>query len=273
MLTLARSWITVSITIWASSTEGVSLDELSTSQQMKAILERSFPLHSSAISWEDVPWRSYEKIIVSGPQRSGTTFFAAALAKHLGYVHADEFSRYNLKSRFDPQALIRLNGSSPFESILDIKANVVLQRPTWSHSVHTLLDHIREVQRPLASKVFVAFLARNCLDVFRSQNRIMQLKNSDGGWTCEFGRTVEWKHYHNAPDLLAAIEDEHDMICTIKQQAYRNYQRSVMDKKGIANAPIAFDSFHSLRQFVPSANRSTLAPKELAGGLSAKKPK
>jgi hypothetical protein len=42
--------------------------------------------------------------------------------------------------------------------------------------------------------VFVAFLARNCLDVFRSQNKILSTDKSDAGWTCMHGRTTEWLH-------------------------------------------------------------------------------
>jgi len=260
--------LVMSVPISAASTAGVSLDELSTSQQMDEIVRRVFPLSASAISWEDVPWRSFEKIIISGPQRSGTTFFAAALAKHVGYVHADENMHLNLTSRSHPGVKISLSRDTPFGILLDIQEKVVLQRPTWSHRVHKLLDGITEATRPFAaSKVFVGFVARNCLDVYRSQNKAMQAPY-DTGWTCKFGRTAEWSHYHSDPDLLAAIEDEHDMICTIKQQAYLNHQRSVMDRIGIRNAPIAFSSFHSLDNFAQSANRTNLSIKELAGSLN-----
>ena len=262
MLMLASCSIMVS----AAST-GVSLDELSTSQQMDAIVERVFPLHASAISWEDVPWRSYEKIIIAGPQRSGTTFFAAALAQHLNYVHADDSMHLNLTSRRSPPVGISLSKDTHFGAILDIKERVVLQRPTWSYRVHKLLDGVTTTERALASKVFVAFMARNCLDVYRSQNRIMQVGPVDTAWTCKYGRAIEWTPYHSDPELSAAIEDEHDMICTIKQQAYRNLQRSVMDKIGIPNAPIAYASLHSLGHFVGSINRTNLKAKELPGGL------
>jgi len=233
---------------------------------MDAILERVFPLNASAISWEDVPWRSFEKIIISGPQRSGTTFFAAALAKHLGYIHADESMHLNLPSRRSRSAVISLRRETRFEDILDIKENVVLQRPTWSHRLHKLLDGITMAERPLASRVFVAFMARNCLDVFRSQNSLRAGDfDFDTGWTCKHGRTNEWLPYHSDPDLAAAIEDEHDMICTIKQQAYRNLQQHAMDQMGLRNAPIAYASLHSLGYFARSEDRTNLSSKQLAG--------
>jgi hypothetical protein len=261
-LVLASGWIMASSTV-----ETVSLDELSTSLQVDAMLERVFPLRASAISWEDVPWRSYSKIIISGPQRSGSTFFAAALAQHLGYVHADELARFNLTSSRSGSHLIPVTGDIPFTSLLDIKENVVFQRPRWSHKIHKLWNGITSTEHlQLASKVFVAFMARNCLDVYRSQNRIIQVEPYDTGWTCKYGRTVEWKQYHSDPELAAAIEDEHDMICTIKQQAYRNFQRPVMNRTGIPNAPIAYSSLHSLASFTESGDRSHLAPKQLPGG-------
>jgi len=38
-----------------------------------AEMDRVFPLRSEAVSWESINWKNYSKIIVSGPQRSGTT--------------------------------------------------------------------------------------------------------------------------------------------------------------------------------------------------------
>ena len=35
--------------------------------------DRMFPLYAEAVSWESIEWKNYSKIIVSGPQRSGTT--------------------------------------------------------------------------------------------------------------------------------------------------------------------------------------------------------
>jgi len=71
----------------------LSLDEIPPAQQYDAIFNRVFPLHSAAIPWESVNWTRYSKIVVTGPQRSGTTYFASTLAKHLGYAHHDEFAK------------------------------------------------------------------------------------------------------------------------------------------------------------------------------------
>jgi cytidylate kinase len=39
------------------------------------------------VDWRSADFSNYTKIIVSGPQRSGTTWFASALARHLNYTH------------------------------------------------------------------------------------------------------------------------------------------------------------------------------------------
>ena len=231
-----------------------SLDEVPQSQLFSELLDRTFPLSRDAVSWESVDWKRYSKIIVSGPQRSGTTFFALALAQHLGYRHLDE----NDQSSRIPRATggsLRVDARfSQMPSILESPARVVMQRPQWSGELHEL---------PASPDIFVAFLARNCLDVYRSQNRIFSSGTEDTGWTCKFGRTIEWQPYHTKPELRAAIGSEHDMICVIKQQAYRNYQRAELDRRGIANAPIGYSSMHSLGSFRNASDRTELDSKSV----------
>ena len=244
-----------------------SLDEVPQSQLLAELLDRAFPLSSDAVSWESVDWKRYSKIIVSGPQRSGTTFFALALAQHLGYIHLDENDKSTKIPRWSAPAAaaastrdrsgdsVTVNARiSQMPEILGSSARVVMQRPQWSAELHEL---------PASPDVFVAFLARNCLDVYRSQNRIMSSAGDDTGWTCKYGRTVEWQPYHKKPELHAAIESEHDMICVIKQQAYRNYQRAELDRRGIANAPVGYFSFHSLGSFRNASDRTDLGPKSV----------
>merc|ERR1712072_113807 len=88
---------------------------------------------------------------------------------------------------------------------------------------------------------------------------------TDTGWTCKYGRTHEWGNYNADPELSAVVDDMHDMICTIKQQAYLRHQRAVMDRQGIAHAAVSFDSFISMKTFVPADVRKdlNLRPKDL----------
>ena len=81
----------------------------------------------------------------------------------------------------------------------------------------------------------------------------------DLGWTCKFGRTAEWRPYHEDPELNAAIDSEHDMICVIKQQAYKNLQRAELQRREIATAALSYASFHSLGAFHNASEREGLA--------------
>ena len=209
-----------------------------------------------AVSWESIEWRDFDKIVISGPQRSGTTFFAKTLASILGYMHADENAVVQATNTATMQA-VNVSGSTTMDVIAGTREKIVLQRPQHSHLVH---DY------PVHKNIFVAFMARNCLDVFRSQNRIMTgTAGADTGWTCAFGRKIEWGHYNADPELSAVVDDMHDMICTIKQQAYLRHQRAIMDKRGIAHAAISFHSLSSMKEFVPDDTRKSLhlRPKEL----------
>ena len=59
-------------------------------QQHQSLLERVYPLHREAVPWQSVPFERYQAILVTGPQRSGTTWVACALASSLGYTLYDE---------------------------------------------------------------------------------------------------------------------------------------------------------------------------------------
>ena len=62
---------------WASDA-ALSEDQIGAGAKLKyeAVMARAFPLHSDAVPWDSINYTRYTKIIVSGTQRSGTTFFA-----------------------------------------------------------------------------------------------------------------------------------------------------------------------------------------------------
>jgi len=230
-----------------------------TLQGLTQTMDRAFPLWRDAVDWRTVNFTRYSKIIVSGPQRSGTTWFAWSLATHLGYLHLDEREEKKLPDQ-EGRNTIKVNygnarSVADMATIVRSPAKVVMQRPMWSHALHKLPPH---------PSILVIFLARNCLDVFRSQNRIMSSNISDQGWTCKYGRTLEWHWYHVDATLRKHLDSEHDMICAIKQQAYMRYQRGQMDKLKIANVPVDYASSQTMSSFVPVDARQKLKPKQIA---------
>ena len=146
------------------------------------LLNRVYPLHDIAKSLPSKEFLNrFRHIMVSGPDRSGTTFTAKYLAGLLGYAHVDEMTRY----RFNDSILCN---PFCFDPLFKTRDNVVSQRSGDSFRLHKIRDNT----------TLIIFMARNCLDVFSSQNRIFTPTRS---WTCAYGRTEELGKYLNSKDL------------------------------------------------------------------------
>jgi len=120
-------------------------------------------------------------------------------------------------------------------------------------------------------------LARNCLDVFRSQNRVMPHR---GGWTCVAGRTKELRKYRLRAELAPHF-DGRDMLCTIKQNVWKRYQRPLLERRvateltsaGAGGKPpllatVEFDSFRTHPMWTGSEQRATGRHHRATGGIS-----
>ena len=132
---------------------------------------------------------------------------------------------------------------------------------------------------PVFSGLAVLFLARHCLDVFRSQNRVMPHR---GGWTCTAGRTRELRKYRLRPELRPYF-DERDMICTIKQHVWQRFQRPHLERQmatmaleSASNrssgrplcATLDFESFRTHPMWSSKEQRANLTIKRTAGSCS-----
>eukprot|EP00440_Ansanella_granifera_P076002 gb/GFBE01082477.1/.p1 GENE.gb/GFBE01082477.1/~~gb/GFBE01082477.1/.p1 ORF type:complete len:334 (+),score=40.24 gb/GFBE01082477.1/:1-1002(+) len=220
------------------------------------LLDVVFPLHSIK---ERLPslaqLRNYDKIIVSGPQRSGTTFTADTLARLLQYTHLDENVAAELHNK-SGEAIIKCERNCSWSKFLAASERIVAQRPQWSHE----LDNIAKSKYLSRASVLVVFMARNCLDAFRSQNRIMSKR---GGWTCVAGRTSELQKYLDRSELQPFF-DARDMICKVKQDVWLKYQRPRLMEFGVDTLTLDYESLAALAEFVPEHDRGNLAPKQIA---------
>ena len=102
------------------------------------------------------------------------------------------------------------------------------------------------------------FVARSCLDVFRSQNRRFGAPASSGsavsaaaaplptnpGWTCEHGRKEEWQKYYTSSELRPHF-DPADMICAIKQHAWLRYQEDALRRREIETLTLDYESLQT----------------------------
>ena len=246
-----------------------SVASSSTDDFARNLLARVYPLHNEGKDWEAVPLGKYRVILVTGPQRSGTTWAACALASQLGFTLYDE--RHPLTGGNDTLVALR----RAFAFAREQTAGAVIQSPMATSILHEL---------PIFPGLAVIFLARNCLDVFRSQNRVMPHR---GGWTCVAGRTKELRKYRLRPELTPHF-DERDFVCTIKQHVWMRYQRPLLEERAAAvvataahNAAdhareppplltaISFDSFRTHPMWKASEQRANLTIKRMAGGCAA----
>jgi len=92
--------------------------------------------------------KSYRKVLVTGPQRSGTTFAAKSITKILGYRFVDE-DEY------------KVHDENAFNDLLKSNEKMVLHAPAMSHLL------------PLNfCDTFVIWMQRNIMDVIKSEDKI-----------------------------------------------------------------------------------------------------
>jgi hypothetical protein len=231
-----------------------------------SLIGRIYPLHSSGVRWDSLPLSNHHVILVTGPQRSGTTWVSCALASSLGYSLYDE--RHPLTAGNDTLVSLR----RAFTYARTQSRGSIIQAPMATSVLHEL---------PLFPGLVILFIARHCLDVFRSQNRVMPHR---GGWTCVAGRTKELRKYRLRAELTPHF-DERDMICTIKQHAWQRFQKPVLEQRvrdasrrqpysgsGLAPLPatIDFASFRSHPLWHGEAERRNLTIKRTAGAHCAR---
>lgn len=206
-------------------------------EKYEAILNDTYPLHHLASSWESIPWTNYDQLLVVGPQRSGTTWVAQTLASVLGYAYVDELG----VTRDDVIALLSEDGPNATEY------RRVIHKPSSTDEVHSFTLRRRQA---------VVFVARTCVEVIRSQNRIFQ---DYGGWTCAFGRTKELPKY-KAKGEFAPFFDPRDPICKIKQDVWMKFQAPRIGGHAIT---VSYESFQSHPSYVVPKIRSNFGAKQV----------
>lgn len=223
-----------------------------------AALDWVFPLHDLTEKLPTVSQLlSYSKIIVSGPQSSGTTYVADMLASQLNYTWLDETFNVTLVHK-KTNSIFSCRGDC-WPDFLCATQRVVAQRPTKSHLLHT----IGQTVPTCGERILVMFVARNCIDVFRSQSAETFTRTLEGGWTCKHG--VSEKSKYAMRKDLAEFHDQRDTICKIKQDVWMKHQRGRLAMQGIDALTLDYDSFASTwDSFVPEEDRTFKGAKDLA---------
>lgn len=214
---------------------------------------------------QHIAFERYSVVLVTGPQRSGTTWVACALATALGYTLLDE--RHPITGGNDTLRALQRS----FAYLRSRGEKAVIQAPMATQVLHML---------PLFPGLLVVFMARNCLDVFISQNKV---ERRLGGWTCAAGRTKELRKYRNRKEF-APYFDEREMICKVKQDVWLRYQQPLLQQRRLAlpafagldwinvSATIDFNSFRQHPLWLQGEERRKLGIKSTNCKLVAETP-
>ncbi len=126
-------------------------------------------------------------ILVSGPQRSGTTIAAKMAAKDTGYEYIDE-------GQFDAGA------RATFSRIVNYRTGIVVHCPGMSYAIHEFANEDR----------LVVWMVRDVEDIYASEQRVGWWKNGPYRELRKYGYTDEGaKGYLEGGGRIARVKYEY----------------------------------------------------------------
>jgi len=197
---------------------------------------------SVELIFNDTMKLSYNKIIVTGPQRSGTRF--------VGMLLNNRLENYNYSNQ-DINIIYKLPDRP-----------VILHTPAQSHKIHNLLRGTR-------IKTLVVWVDRNNEDVIESEDRNCPLPKwlrdkhpmyTEASWhdRC-FEREERPKYLKTFPEHEEKIKS-FDRNVHMKKWVWENIQR---DKMEVDFVEIKYESLKDLDEFVPKEKRKDWTLKQV----------
>lgn len=181
---------------------------------------------------------NYKRILVTGPNRSGTTMFSRELGKILGYRVYDEADyRYH---------------EGVFKHYFKFN-NVVIQGPGLSYLSHRLVDEFNDS--------IVVFMIRDVADIGNSSKRIRG-EVSSAEMRKNFDRVLN--RYLNEGELIEAVQKELPIIdFTYSSSAQFRYAVWNSRQKNLCSRyrEIPYDRLKELPGFVTAEQRVDFGPK------------
>lgn len=164
----------------------------------------------------------FDQIIVTGPQRSGTTLATKVIATELKY-------EYVFESAFEVDDL------SKFANVLQ-KKRIVVQAPGLSSVVHLFAK---------AKNVAAVFMMRDVAEIIESQKRIE--------WTEEY-QDIERNKY-----FLPKIGGSQTAIptCALKVNDWNSYQKDFLRERGFE---LEYNSLSEHPLWIPKEQRTGIQP-------------
>jgi hypothetical protein len=180
--------------------------------------------------------KKFSKIIVTGPQRSGTTYMSYILSKDLHYEHIDEV-KYRSGTKPSTQFFIeRLN-----------KKNIVIQAPTQTHILHKLKND---------SDMIILWMNRSDEDIIKSEDRI--------GWHKKCFKTEELPKYLKLCE--SDFNEYHEKFLSFKRNSHlkkfvwNNLQKQIMKNTFVE---VEYDILEQTKEFIPKSKRINFGSKQI----------
>jgi hypothetical protein len=168
---------------------------------------------------------TYRKILVSGPQRSGTTICAQMIAADLKYRYFDELD-------FDVDNIRRVF------AVVDALDRIVVQCPSLAASLWMFSQ----------PDVLVVFMKRDVQEIIASQSKPIYDSSPDRVWTTGH-QPIELMKYGRTSGVIAQVKYE-------GWEAQKPYIRNAME--------IEYASLAAHPMWVDAAARANFRPKQIA---------
>ena len=185
---------------------------------------------------ENIIKKGYEKIVVVGPHRSGTTFTCKAFAQTLAYKEIDE-------------AEFKVNDVYLFRELFSEK-NIVLQAPSLTHRIHTLVG----------KNDLVVFMVRRWSDIVKSVYR----KNGKiSNWVfVDTMYEVEKHNYfladHKTSQIYAEHVDRNSYYLDITYKMWKYYQSALIPN----SIALEYESMSEHPLWLDKEKRKDFQPKQ-----------
>ena len=156
--------------------------------------------------------RKYKRVLVTGPQRSGTRIAAKIIAHDTGlrYVDEDEFSAHS---------------ESLFGIIVFNEINIVVQCPGMSHIIHKFSEH----------DTLIVMMIRDIDDIVASEKRV--------GWDYGYFRELIKLGVPNSSSVLRTARRNKVKPSELKYKLWNEQKKTIqhymeLDYESLSNHPL-----------------------------------
>ena len=196
----------------------------------------NFKVELDYIEYDISYFKEFERIIIVGLQRSGTTFTAQAIAKTLNYKFIDE-------------GAFRVKNSKIFKQLIQ-QSNIVVQAPSMTYKIQTLVSE----------NDLVVFMNRKWSDIVKS---VYRKNNKLSNWI--FMKTmyeVDKFYFTDAdPNCLDTFNTHVDINSYYLDSYYKiwkHYQSSVIKN----NITLDYESMKNHPLWIDKTQRTDFSPKQ-----------